>query len=477
MSSYPNIKLFINGQWRERDGDIPIINPCNEQVLGALPQATRRDLDDALDAAEKGFRVWRQMSPARRQQIIEDASRLARESRDHIAHAMTLEQGKPIIQSRLEVDRGCDILEWDATEGRRTYGRVIPTEPGMRFMVTREPIGVVAAFSPWNFPFSSPARKIGGALAAGCSIIIKASEETPAGAMMLVQAFADAGIPDGVINLVYGRPAEISDYLIPHPTVRMITFTGSVAVGKRLAEIAGRHMKPTIMELGGHAPVIVCADADIKRAAAVSVTGKSRNAGQVCVAPTRFFVQDAVYDHFAEEFAAGARKVKAGDGLDESNAMGALVNARRVETIDAMVKDAVSHGAKVLAGGSRLGNQGFFYPLTVLGDVPDNARAMNEEPFGPLALLSRVKSVDEAVSKANSLPYGLAAYAFTESAATADKISQTVQCGNLAINHLTASFAETPFGGVKDSGYGREGGVEGLDCYTVTKLVSHKMSA
>lgn len=476
MPNYPKIKLFINGQWRERDGDIPIINPCNESTLGFLPQAVRQDLDDALESAEKGLRAWRQMAPARRQRIIEDASRRARENRDAIAHAMTLEQGKPIIQSRLEVDRGCDIIEWDATEGRRTYGRIIPTEPGMRFTVAREPIGVVAAFSPWNFPFSSPARKIGGALAAGCSIIIKASEETPGGAMMLVQAFADAGIPDGVINLLYGRPAGISDYLIPHPTVRLVTFTGSAAVGKRLAEIAGRHMKPVIMELGGHAPVIVCADADIKRAAAVSVTGKSRNAGQVCVSPTRFFVEDSVYDHFADEFAAGARKVKVGDGLDESNAMGALVNSRRIETIDAMVNDAVAHGAKVLAGGSRLGNRGYFYPLTVLGDVPDAARAMNEEPFGPIALLSRVKSVDEAVSKANSLPYGLAAYAFTESAATAEKISQTVECGNLAINHLTASYAETPFGGVKDSGYGREGGTEGLDCYTITKLVSHKMS-
>jgi succinate-semialdehyde dehydrogenase/glutarate-semialdehyde dehydrogenase len=235
-------------------------------------------------------------------------------------------------------------------------------------------------------------------------------------------------------------------------------------------------MKPAIMELGGHAPVSVCAAADIKRAAAVSVTGKSRNAGQVCVSPTRFFVEDAVYDQFAEEFAAGARKVKVGDGLDETNAMGALVNSRRIETIDAMVKDAVAHGAKVLAGGSRLGNHGYFYPLTVLGDVPDTARAMNEEPFGPIALLSRVKSVDDAVNKANALPYGLAAYAFTESAATAEKISQTVECGNLAINHLTASYAETPFGGVKDSGYGREGGTEGLDCYTITKLVSHKMS-
>lgn len=477
MTSYPKIQLFIDGQWRERGGDMPIVNPCNETTLGILPQATHRDLDDALAAAEKGFRIWRQMSPAKREQIILRASALARKRIEDIATAMTLEQGKPIVQSRLEVLRGCDIMEWDATEGRRTYGRVIPTEPGMRFTVMREPIGVVAGFSPWNFPFSSPARKIGGALAAGCSIILKASEETPAGAYLLVKAFADAGLPEGVINLVYGRPAEISDYLIPHPTVRMVTFTGSVVVGKRLAEIAGRFMKPAIMELGGHAPVIVCEDADVKRAAAASVIGKSRNAGQVCVSPTRFFVHSKIYDHFVEEFAAGAAKVKVGDGMDEGNAMGALVNARRLEFIDSLVKDAVSQGASLKAGGSRIGNQGYFYPLTVLSDIPDEARAMVEEPFGPLALMSKVDTLDQAITKANSLPYGLAAYAFTDSANTAETLAQAIQCGNLAINHFTASFAETPFGGVKDSGYGREGGTEGISCYTVAKLVSHKMTA
>jgi succinate-semialdehyde dehydrogenase/glutarate-semialdehyde dehydrogenase len=476
MPNYPKIIMFINGQWRERDGEIPIMNPCNEAQLGVLPQATTQDLDDALAAAEKGLKIWRNTSPIKRQQIIEKASQIARKNTDAIAHAMTLEQGKPIRQSHLEIARGCDILEWDAAEGRRTYGRIIPSDPGMRYLVTREPIGVVAAFSPWNFPFSSPCRKVGGALAAGCSVILKASEETPAGAMMLVQAFAEAGLPDGVLNLVYGKPAPISDYLIPNPIIRLVTFTGSVPVGKRLSEIAGRHMKPVIMELGGHAPVIVCADSNIKKAAAASVVGKSRNAGQVCVSPTRFFVEEAAYDEFAEEFAAGAKKLKVGDGLDESNALGALVNARRLEMIDGLVKDAVAQGAKVLAGGSRVGNQGFFYPLTVLGDVPDSARAMNEEPFGPLALLSKVKSVDEALKKANSLPFGLAAYAFTESAATADKISENIECGNLAINHFTASFAETPFGGVKDSGYGREGGTEGLDCYTNTKLTAHKMA-
>ncbi len=477
MAKYPKIRLLIGGEWRDRDGDISIINPSDESVLGVLPQATRTDLDDALIAAEKGFQTWRLMSPVMREKIIMHASALVRERIEDIAVAMTLEQGKPIAQSRLEVLRGCDILEWDASEGRRTYGRIIPTEPGMRFTVLREPIGVVAGFSPWNFPFSSPCRKIGGTLAAGCSIILKASEETPAGALQLAQAFVDAGLPAGVINLIYGRPAGISDYLIPHPTVRMVTFTGSIAVGKRLSEIAGRHMKPVLMELGGHAPVIICEDADVKAAAAASVIGKSRNAGQVCVSPTRFFVHDKVYDRFVAEFAEGAAKLKVGNGLDENNSLGALVNSKRLEYIDSLVKDAVSLGAKVRAGGSRIGNQGYFYPLTVLSDVPDSARAMNEEPFGPLALVSKVDSVAQAITMANSLPYGLAAYAFTNSANTAEKLAQSIQCGNLAINHFTASFAETPFGGVKDSGYGREGGTEGLDCYTVAKLVSYKMTA
>ncbi len=472
--NYPDIELYIDGRWKCASGQ-PVINPADESVLGNVPTATTADLDDALAAAGRGFAVWRKTSPARRSQIILQAAKLMRERVEDMATAMTLEQGKPIDQARLEILRGCDIIEWDATEGLRLYGRVIPSEEGMRHTVLRQPIGPVAAFSPWNFPMSSPARKVGGALASGCSIILKASEETPAGAVQLVRAFHDAGLPPGVLNLVFGNPAEISGYLIPQSSIRLVTFTGSIPVGKSLAEMAGRHMKPAIMELGGHAPVIVCGDADPLTTAATSVTGKSRNAGQVCVSPTRFFVQESIYQRFANSFAEKAAQLRVGDGLDPKVQLGPLANARRIEAMETLVADAKARGARVLAGGSRIGNRGYFFPLTVLADVPDNARAMNEEPFGPLALINPVRDIDEAIEKANSLPYGLAAYAFTRSANNADRLANEIEAGNLSINHFVASVAETPFGGVKDSGYGREGGTEGLHGYTVAKNVSHKM--
>jgi succinate-semialdehyde dehydrogenase/glutarate-semialdehyde dehydrogenase len=298
---------------------------------------------------------------------------------------------------------------------------------------------------------------------------------TPAGAVQLARAFHDAGLPPGVLNLVFGTPGDISEYLIPQPSVRLVTFTGSIPVGKKLAAMAGEHMKPAIMELGGHAPVIVCEDADPVTSAATSVMGKTRNAGQVCVSPTRFFVHEAIYRDFTNAFAEKARTVKVGDGLDPANQMGPLANHRRIETMEAMVADATAKGARLLAGGSRIGNRGYYYPLTVLADLPDDARAMREEPFGPMALINPVASLDEAIQKANALPYGLAAYAFTRSAKNADRLAEGVEAGNLSINHFVASIAETPFGGVKESGYGREGGTEGLACYTVVKNVSHLM--
>jgi len=473
MAEYPLIELYIDGQWKRASGQ-PIINPADESVLGTVPTATKADLDDALAAAEKGFTIWRNTAPAKRAQIILKAAALIRERVDVMASAMTLEQGKPIEQAKLEILRGCDIIEWDATEGLRLYGRVIPSEPGMRHTVLRHPIGPVAAFSPWNFPMSSPARKVAGALSAGCSIILKASEETPAGAFQLVRAFHDAGLPAGVLNLVFGNPAEISDYLIPQSRIRLVTFTGSIPVGKHLAEMAGRHMKPAIMELGGHAPVIVCDDVDPVVTGAASAIGKSRNAGQVCVAPTRFFVQEKIYEQFAQSFAERASQLKVGSGLDPSTQLGPLANSRRIDAMETLVADAKAKGARVLAGGQRIGNRGYFFPLTVLADLPDDARAMNEEPFGPLALVNPVKTLDEAIEKANALPYGLAAYAFTKSASNAERLAESIEVGNLPINHFVASVAETPFGGVKDSGYGREGGTEGLQCYTVVKNVSHK---
>ena len=473
MTTYPEIELYIDGHWKRADG-APIINPADESILGTVPTATRADLDHALDAAERGFAVWRKTAPAKRAQVILKAAALIRARVDEMAVAMTLEQGKPIEQAKLEILRGCDIIEWDATEGQRLYGRVIPSEPGMRHTVLRQPIGPVAAFSPGNFPMSSPARKVAGALSSGCSIILNASEETPAGAVQLVRAFHDAGLPPGVLNLVFGNPAEISEYLIPQSRIRLVTFTGSIPVGKHLAEMAGRHMKPAIMELGGHAPVIVCDDVDPVATAATSVTGKSRNAGQVCVAPTRFFVQEQIYQQFATSFAEKAAALKVGNGLDPANQMGPLANSRRIEAMETLVADARARGARVLAGGHRIGNRGYYFPLTVIADLPDDARAMNEEPFGPLALVNPVKTLDEAIEKANALPFGLAAYAFTRSAANAERLADGVEAGNLSINHFVASVAETPFGGVKDSGYGREGGTEGLQCYTVAKNVSHK---
>jgi succinate-semialdehyde dehydrogenase/glutarate-semialdehyde dehydrogenase len=472
--SFPDIELLIDGCWRKRSGDRHVINPFDESVLATVPRATAEDLDDALAAAERGFQVWRRTAPGARSQIIQRACRLVRERIEDLSRMMTLEQGKPVAQSRLEILRGCDILEWDAEEGRRCYGRIIPSEYGSRNIVLREPIGVVAAFSPWNFPMSAPSRKIGGALASGCSIILKAAEETPGSAVLLAKAFQDAGLPPGVLNLVFGEPAEISTHLISSPIVRLVTFTGSVPVGKKLAQLAARHMKPAIMELGGHGPVVVCKDTDPVKAAALSVVSKSRNAGQVCVSPTRFFIEEDIYDRFTTEFVARAQKMSLGDGLDAKSDMGPLANPRRLQAMERFVSDAIAKGARLLTGGARVGNNGNFFPLTVLADVPDNADAMTQEPFGPLALLVPVKDVEEAISKANSLPFGLAAYAFTESAATASILADNIACGNLAINHLTASFAETPFGGVKDSGYGREGGTEGLECYMTSKLVAHK---
>lgn len=472
MSQYPQIKLLVGGEWRLRDG-APILNPSDESVLGTVPHATRQDLDDALAAAAKGFQVWRKTSPAKRAEIILKAAAIMRARVEEIAVVMTLEQGKPIAQSRLEVLRACDIIEWDANEGRRVYGRVIPAEPGMRHTVLRQPIGTVAAFSPWNFPVSSPSRKVAGALSAGCSIILKASEETPGGAYEIARAFTDAGLPAGVLNLVYGVPSEISEHLIPQESVRLVTFTGSIAVGKRLAALAGTHMKPAIMELGGHAPVIVCDDVDPVTSAAAAVMGKSRNAGQVCVSPTRWFVEEKIYEPFARAFADKAASLKIGSGMDPASQLGPLANVRRVEAMAEFVADAKAKGARILSGGARIANRGYYFPLTVMADLPDDARVMREEPFGPIAVVNPVKSIEEAIARANELPYGLAAYAFTNSARKAEMLADGVEVGNLSINHYVASSAETPFGGVKDSGYGREGGSEGLTHYTVVKNVSH----
>jgi succinate-semialdehyde dehydrogenase / glutarate-semialdehyde dehydrogenase len=473
--NYPNVQLFIDGKWRPAASGrtIPVLNPATEENVGTVAHADRSDLDEAVAAAEKGFKVWRAISSYERSKVMRKAADLMRERAEMIATLMTMEQGKIFAEAKIETMASADIIEWFAEEGRRTYGRMIPARvPGVYQMAIKDPVGVVAAFTPWNFPINQVVKKLAAALAAGCSIIVKAPEETPASPAELIRAFADAGVPAGVINLVYGVPAEISEYLIPHPTIRKISFTGSTKVGKDLAAMAGQHMKRVTMELGGHAPVIVFDDADVESAAKIMVAAKYRNAGQVCISPTRFLVQEGVYDKFVKQFVDGAKALKVGNGLDSTSTMGALANDRRVAAIEAMVQDAVGHGGKVQTGGNRVGNKGYFFEPTVVTDVPKSARAMNEEPFAPLAMISPFSKFDDAAAEANRLPFGLASYAFTKSAKTATAIGAAVEAGMMSINHFALALPETPFGGVKDSGYGSEGGTEGIDAYLSTRFIT-----
>jgi succinate-semialdehyde dehydrogenase/glutarate-semialdehyde dehydrogenase len=476
MSTYPDLNLYIGGEWRKAATDLPVLNPATEEEIGRLPHADKRDLDDALAAAVKGFELWRKTPPVERSKVLLKASELMRERQDEIATAITMEHGKPFSQARLEVIRGCEFFEWDAGEATRTYGRVIPSAPGIRYIVHHEPIGVVAAFSPWNFPMSQPCRKVAGAIAAGCSIILKAAEETPAGALHIARALHDAGLPPGVLNLVFGTPAEISDHLIRQDPVRLVAFTGSTAVGRHLTTLASENMTPVLMELGGHAPVVVCEDTDVKAAAISGAIRAMRNAGQVCTSPTRFFVHESIFDAYTDAFVERAAATVVGDGFDDSVEMGPLANERRPAALAALVEDAVAKGAELRTGGSRIGEKGYFFEPTVLVNVPDNADVMQVEPFGPLAVLNPVASLDEAIEQANSVPYGLAAYGFTNRADYADRLIEGLEAGNVSINTLEASLPETPFGGVKSSGYGREGGTEGLHNYLITKNVSHSLS-
>jgi succinate-semialdehyde dehydrogenase / glutarate-semialdehyde dehydrogenase len=473
--TYPNVELFIDGKWRPAASGktIPVINPATEESIGIVAHAAKADLDEALASAEKGFKVWRNISSYERSKVMRKAADLIRERADKIATLMTMEQGKVLAESKLETMVAADIIEWFAEEGRRTYGRMIPARlPGVYQMVIKEPVGVVAAFTPWNFPINQVVKKLAAALAAGCSIIVKAPEETPASPAELIRAFADAGVPAGVVNLVYGVPSEISEYLIPHPTIRKISFTGSTKVGKDLAAMAGQHMKRVTMELGGHAPVIVFDDADVESAAKIMAAAKYRNAGQVCISPTRFLVQEGVYDNFIKQFVDNAKAITVGNGLDSNSKMGSLANDRRVTAIEGMIQDAVGQGAKVATGGNRVGNKGYFFEPTVVTGVSKSARAMNEEPFGPLALISPFSKFEDAAEEANRLPFGLASYAFTKSAKTATAIGAAVEAGMMSINSFALALPETPFGGMKDSGYGAEGGTEGIDAYLSTKFIT-----
>jgi succinate-semialdehyde dehydrogenase/glutarate-semialdehyde dehydrogenase len=472
---YTDLALHIGGGWRNGDGrqGEDVVNPATEKPLARLPHASASDLDEALEAARGGLAVWRATSAYDRAKVLRKAAQLVRERAEPIARIMTQEQGKVLPESRLEVMVTADIIEWFAEEGRRAYGRIIPGRAkGTRQMVLQEPVGVVAAFTPWNFPTLTPARKIGASLAAGCSIIIKPSEETPGSCVELVRCFVDAGLPPGVLNLVFGVPAQVSEHLIASDLVRKISFTGSVPVGKHLAGLAAKGMKRATMELGGHSPVVVFADADPEKTAETIAAFKFRNAGQVCISPTRFYVQEPVYDRFLKRFTEFANAIKLGDGLEQGTTMGPLANPRRLDAMEAIVNDSRSRGGKVVTGGKRRANQGYFFEPTVITDLPDDCKLMTQEPFGPIAPVVTFKTFDEVVARANALPFGLAAYAFTGSAQTANAIGEVLEAGMVGVNSVAISTPETPFGGIKDSGYGHEGGIEGMEAYMVRKFIS-----
>jgi succinate-semialdehyde dehydrogenase/glutarate-semialdehyde dehydrogenase len=472
---YVDTQLFINGTWQEpaEGKTLPVVNPATGKEIGRVAHASRPDLERAVEAAQKGFNVWREMLPSERSKIMRKAAALFRERAAEIAPLLTQEQGKPLAEAKAETLAGADVIEWFAEEGFRVYGRIVPSRASVtiRQMVLKDPVGPVAAFTPWNFPINQVVRKVSAALAAGCSILVKAPEETPAAPAALIKAFADAGLPPGVLGLVYGTPAEISSYVIPHPVIRKVTFTGSIAVGKQLAALAGQHMKRVTMELGGHAPVIVCEDADIALAVKAAGAAKFRNAGQVCISPTRFLVHRSIVADFAAALAEHAKELRVGDGLAEGTQMGPLANPRRIDAMTTFTEDAVRKGAKLLTGGQRIGDAGNFWQPTVLADVPKEAKIFNDEPFGPVAAIQPFDTLEQAIAESNRLLMGLAGYAFTRSLKYSDLLARKLEVGMLWMNMPAIPSAEMPFGGVKDSGYGSEGGPEALEAYLNSRAV------
>lgn len=468
-----DIKLLIANEWVDAADRATYVieNPANGERIGCVAKASDMDLAHAVEAAAKAFPQWRNTSPYDRSKMMRRAAELLRSRIADVARSITLEQGKPLREAMAEVHVACDTIEWFAEEGRRTYGRIVPArDPHTLQAIIMEPVGPVALFTPWNFPLNQAARKIAAAMCAGCTIVAKPAEETPSCIVELARAFLDAGLPAGVLNLVFGAPAQISEYLIAHPAIRKISFTGSTSVGKKIAALAGQNMKRLTMELGGHAPVLVFEDADVDAAATEMAQAKFRNAGQICVSPTRFIVQQSVYEPFVERFVQFARSLNVGPGSDPSTGMGPMANQRRIDAMEALVEDAVDCGATLRAGGKRHGNIGHYFEPTVLADVPVTARAMNEEPFGPIALFKPFDDIDQAIDEANRLPYGLAAFAYARSSAVISEVRSRVEAGMISVNGNLLALPEVPFGGVKDSGYGSEGGSEAVDAYMITKL-------
>lgn len=472
-TDYPELGLMIDGEWiTKTDAAIDVLNPADETVIGTLPVAGEAELDRALASAQGAFDVWKNVSAFKRYKILRRGAEILRERVGDIAVAMTLEQGKPLDQSKAELLIAADLLDWMAEEGRRVYGRLVPSvEPLARQMIRKDPIGVVAAFTPWNFPAASTMRKIGASLAVGCACIIKPSEETPATAIGIAKALQEAGLPDGVLNVVFGDPDAVSRHLIASPIVRKVSLTGSVAVGKHLARLSADGLKRVTLELGGHGPTMVFDDTDIERSLDELVPYKYRNAGQVCISTTRFYVQEGSHKAFVQGFKERVEKIRVGNGMDEGVDMGPLANDRRLAAMEELIGEAVRSGADLVHGGARVGNRGYFFEPTILDNVPETARIMNEEPFGPVALIAPFKTLNEVIERANRLEFGLAAYAYTNCSRRIERLSNEIEAGMLGVNMLGITSPEGPFGGIKESGYGSEGGVEALDAYTQTRKV------
>lgn len=465
---------FIAGEFRQGASGtrFTVINPSNGQALGDYAHATRADVEEAIAAAADAFRTWRKTSAMVRSALLRRAASLMRERGDALAEQIARELGKPFGEAQKEVVTAAEMFEWASEEARRIYGRTIPARgEGITQTVVWEPVGPVAAFAGWNAPAITPSRKISGALAAGCTIVIKPSEETAGVALLIARIVQDAGIPDGVVNMVFGDPGEIADMLCAAPQIAMVTFTGATSIGKVIGSKAALTMKRATLELGGHAPVVVCDDVDVDRVVSMAVATKYRNAGQVCTSPTRFLVQAPIFDAFCEKFVKAAEAVKVGDPFDSTTQMGPLKNLRRLESIDRMVQDAKQRGLKVATGGERIGSEGFFYKPTVVLQPTLDSDAATIEPFGPLALISSFEQLDDAIAEANRLPFGLAAYAYTNNLQRAHRLMHEIDSGVVCINEWQASLPETPFGGHKDSGLGSEGGIEGVQEFLRIKCV------
>src|SRR5215813_5805415 len=473
--AYETLALYIDGAFVPAEGrkTEPVFNPATGEVLAQLPHAAREDLDRALAAAQRAFTKWSKTSPLERSAILRKVAELARQRADAIGRNITLDQGKPLAESVGEVNVCAEHAEWHAEECRRIYGRVIPPRRSdVRQFVLREPVGVCVAFTPWNFPFNQAIRKMVAALGSGCTLVLKGPETAPSAVVALARLFHDAGLPAGCLNIVWGVPGEVSEYLIKSPIVRKVSFTGSIPVGKQLAALAGAHMKRGTWELGGHSPVLVFDDANAEAAATMLGRLKVRNAGQVCVSPSRFYVQKGIYDRFAAKFIEVMSSTKVGDGLEKTTQMGPLAHARRMDVMQDFVDDARSHGGEVVFGGARLKTPGNFFSPTIITGLPDSAKLMTQEPFGPIAPLTPFTDPEDAIRRANSLPYGLAAYVFTESLKTSTMAANSIESGMININHFGMALSETPFGGIKESGIGSEGGQETFDGYLVTKFVT-----